>query len=296
MRKKHYSLGLFILMVTAATLGALISCRPELTINSVQPKNGIVVDGGIADWEGLINRVPDEPFGIGVANDDCFLYLCLLADERRIMHQVMRFGMTVWFESGTSKHERVGIHFPLGMATSGMDFRRLREAHGDSEEVRRILEESFDAMEFLGPDKRDTVPMKIAIAESYGGLLLKTVPSQEKLVYELRIPLHPDSTKKFSLPALKDSFFTIVLESSESASDEGFAARAPGNRFGGGEGGGFGGREMGGRGGGGFGGGGYRGGHRGGMMGGGSHGGHHEPAEPFSAQLRIRLADGKAGK
>ena len=265
--------------IIGVVIALLLQCHSTAGRNSCRPKKAIVIDGNIADWEGLITPVADERFGMGIANDDSALYLGFLSNDRGVMHQVMRYGMTIWFKGGKSKHDCLGIHFPLGMANSGMDFRRFREAQGDTGEMRKIMEESFDVMEVLGPGKRDTVPMKTAIAESFG-IRLKVAAGLEKCIYEAKIPLHGDSLSKYTLPLAKDSLIAITICSeapefrggNEGGSHDGY----PGER-----GGGFGGGP-------GFGG--HPGGRHGGMGGGGGHGGRHEPAAPFSAGFQVKLA------
>jgi hypothetical protein len=272
--------------IIGVAIALLSQCHSTAVMNSVRPKKAIVIDGNIADWEGLITPVADERFGMGIANDDSALYLGFLSNDRGVVHQVMRYGMTIWFKGGKSKHDCLGIHFPLGMANSGMDFHRFREAQGDTGEMRKIMEESFDVMEVLGPGKRDTVPMKTAIAESFG-IRLKVAAGLEKCTYEAKIPLYDGSLSIYTVPVAKDSLITIVL-CSEAPEFRG------GNEGGGhdgypGEGGGMRGERGGGFSGGpGFGG--HSGGRHGGMGGARGHGGRHEPAAPFSAEFRVRLA------
>jgi hypothetical protein len=277
----------------------IVNCHPTKIIECSRLKTPITIDGNSADWGGLINHDPDEPFGIGIANDDKYLYLCLVSEDRRILRQVMRYGLTVWLEGKTPKNSRLGIRYPMGMAVSGGSDRQLREAQGDSESIREKTEESFDAIEVIGPGKPDSLPMKLTVAESSFDLKLKAVPSFERFTYELRIPLHADSTAPFAVPPPEQSMIKIVLESDEPAEEQGSyegAGESEGGGNAGGEfangGGGFG-SHGGGGGGGGHGGGGHGGGgHHGGMgSGGGRHGGNHEPPEPFTLKLSVKITD-----
>jgi hypothetical protein len=277
----------FYWLPATAAVFLFVQCHSSAMMKSAWPKNKIIIDGAVSDWEGMIHPVTDEPFGVGIANDDSSFYVCLLSEERKIARQVMRFGLTIWFENPQSKHSRWGIRFPMGIANSAGDLRGMRE-HGDSETIRRTMEESLGAMEVIGPGKADTVPMGIAVAEKFG-MQLKAAAAMEKFVYELRIPLHADSSAKYALPFSKDSLTEVVLESSapepgnsnEELGQEGQmgngAMRGGGGGFGGGRGSG-GGHHMGGHG--------SRG-------GGGYHGSHHEPAEPFTVELAVKLAHSK---
>lgn len=261
-----------------AALFLLIQCNSSIAINSTRLKDKIIIDGDISDWNGLIKKDPDEKFGIGIANDDSSLYVCLISEDRRIIREVMKHGMTIWFETGKSDRNRIGLRFPMGTANSRGAFRGFRQAQGDTEAVRRMIEESFETMEILGPGKEDTVPMKTTVAENFG-IKLKAVPDMGKFACEVKVPFSPiDSTSKYFISGDKNSLITIVLESS-SAQNNG-----PGlehNRYGNGSSGSP--KEladnstddlMSG----------YR------RMNAGAQYGNHEPSEPFSAKFYIKVA------
>lgn len=269
-----------------------IECHPSKVIECSALRNPITIDGSSADWAGLITHDPDQPFGIGIANDGKYLYICLVSDDRRIHRQVMRYGLTVWFEGGTAAKQRLGIRYPTGLAGTGFALRSSGEEPRDTGFMREKIEEMLDAIEVIGPGKKmDTLPMKLTVAESSFDLKMKAVSSMEQFTYELRVPLSADSTTPYAVPPAKKSLITLVLESSapsETGTSEEGREGGPGM---GRDGGGFGGVE-------GLGGGGYGGGHRGG--GGGHHGGrgggsgyqggHHEPPEPFTVELAVKLA------
>ena len=289
----------FCLFLGIPAVLLFVRCHPAKVIESSWLKNPINVDGNSSDWAGLINHDPNEPFGIGVVNDDRYLYVCLVSDDQSIHRQVIRYGLTVWLEGGTSEKNRLGICYPLGLAGSGVDVHSLREAKGDSELLRQKIDEAFDAIEVIGPGKKqDTLPMKLTVAESSFDLKLKAVPSMERFTYELRIPLHADSTAPYAVPRPEKSLITLVLESDappsaggseEQGEHEGGGGMGGGGMGGGGMGGG--GMGGGGMGGGGHGGGGHGGGgHHGGMSGGGGGGHHEQPPEPFTVEFSVKLA------
>lgn len=277
-------------LLASAILLNLTNCNLNNVINSSWQKIKISIDGNISDWNGLITQTPDQKFGIGVANDDSSVFVCLTTDDPRIIHQVMRSGMTIWFESGRSERNRLGIHFPMGMAGSGINFHAYREAAENSDSIRQMMQEALNTMELLGPGEKDTVPMRTTIAESFG-IQMKLFPERDNFIYELKVPLHPnDSTSKYFITANKNSLITIVLESSTPETDGGSTVYAEQHRSGsmeipGEKQNGLGrGRES-------FGGGHQ---HHGGMGAGGYHrSGNHEPAEPFSIKLCVKLANSK---
>jgi hypothetical protein len=265
-----------------------IQCNSKTVLNSSWQKDKINIDGKLSDWNGLIKQTPDREFGIGIANDDSSLFVCLTSDDRRIIHQVMRSGMTMWFENGKSKHNRLGIRFPMGMAGSDMNFRRFRETQDNNDSVRQIMQETLNTMEILGPEKTDTVPMRTTIAESFG-IQMKVSPERGCFLYELKVPLHPtDSTSKYFVSADKNSLITIILESSSAENVEGSmdhtGQHMRGNmEMAGGNQSGFGsGNDA------------FAGGRHRAMGARGYHrSGNHEPPEPFSVEFCVKLANSK---
>ena len=140
-------------------------------------------------------------------------------------------------------------------------------------------------LEVISPGMRDTVPIKLTVARSFG-LQLKAVPTRERFVYELRVPLHTDSTAVYGLNVGRDSLFTMGIESQASEAGTNHAEHSDAGGMGGG---GMGGGGMGG----GHGMGGHMGGghhHGGGAGNGGSQGSRHEPSEPFAFQVHVKLA------
>ena len=266
-----------ILGLTAVAL--FLQCKSTVVMKSVWLKDKVAIDGDLSEWKGLL-QTSNEQFGIGIGNDDSSFYVCLHSEDRGIVHQVMRFGLTVWFENGKSVKNRVGIRFPMGR-TGGMDQRRFQEARQDSAAIRRLREESLNAMEVLGPGKDDTIPMTISIAQSWGKLALKATLDMEQFTYELKIPLHADSAAKVAVPLSRDSLLTVVLESSAPDPNDAQPSEEQGDGPGHGGGGG------GGRGGG------HMGGHHGGGKGGGFTRGHYEASDPISAKFFVKLANGK---
>jgi hypothetical protein len=256
------------------TIVLFLQCNQTIEMGSVWMKGKVAIDGDVSEWKSVL-RTTDDKFGIGVGNDDSALYICLISEDREIVHQVMRCGLTVWFETGKSEKNRLGIRFPLGR--TGARDRRPQEGLRDSAAILRMREEAFTGLEVLGPGKHDTIPMKVSIAESWGGLKLKATSDMEEFRYELKIPLHPDSATKFAAVASRDSLITVVVESSapEQSAPSAGEHGAGGHEYAGGGGGGH-------KGGGGHG--------RSGGGGGGFSGGHFTPSEPFSTALLVKLA------
>ena len=246
-----------------------------MTVDSTWPKKEIATNGRIDTWEGLINYSLSDQFGLGVANDDKYLYLCAVIEERKIAMQVLQNGLTAWFETPAAANRLFGIHFPLGNGIP-KEFHRHRDAEEDTAGLGEKIEAACQQLEILGPGKHDSLLRNIALCEPYG-IQLKFAAFRDEFIYEARIPLFPDSTMIYAVNPGRDSLITLRIEvpapevrsaSQEEGSDE------SGGRSGGMGGGHYGGGGMG---------------HQGGM-GGGGMGSQYRQAQPIDAKFVIKLA------
>jgi len=257
----------------------LIGCG-STTVDSVWPKKEITANGRIDNWEGLNNYSLSDQFGLGVANDDKYLYLCAVIEEQKIAMQVLHNGLTAWFETSAAGDKLFGIHFPLGNGIP-QEFHHRHDAEEDTSGFGEKIEAACQQLEILGPGKNDSLLRNIALCEPYG-IQLKFAPTRDEFIYEARIPLFPDSSMIYAINPGKDSLITLRIEvpapEVSSASQEG--SDESGNRNGSGLGGG-------GMGGGHYGSGGM--GHGGGM-GGGGFGGQRQQVQPIDTKFIIKLA------
>lgn len=74
----------------------------------------IAVDGDYRDWEGSLYHFEEQSVYAGVLRDATYLYLCLSSSDRARVQQVVRGGLTVWFDPEASKTRGFGLRFPLG--------------------------------------------------------------------------------------------------------------------------------------------------------------------------------------
>jgi len=167
-------------------LGACSSVK-TFTTQSRPPERQVVVDGRSDDWAGNLFIVEDEGITLGFLNDKDNLYICLRAEEISTRGQIMRSGLTVWFDPKGGKKKTLGIKFPLGISPG--EWPSPRGEYGDEEEepgFRRPGEENLNELEIIRSDKDEPEKMELAEAK---GIEVKVLPSRAGLVYELKIPL-----------------------------------------------------------------------------------------------------------
>ena len=270
-----------IISVTIVTV-AFLSCK-TIQLDSRWIDRKISFEGKAAEWNDIIQYPQDAKFGIGVMNDDKYLYLCMTSWDQTVTSKIMHMGFTAWFETKSGKGKPMGIHYPIGMAKSG--FRRGLDQ--DTEVMKAKILEALEHIEILGPGKDDTCPTRTIICESMG-IITRIVSSEGNCVYEIKVPLNIDSTNKFAIGVGKDDIVQVKLETSTLDAErmKNVAGESAGQNSSGG---------MGGGGGGGMGGGmhGGGGGHGGGMHGGGGHGGGGGAgmSEPFKISFDVKLSN-----
>jgi hypothetical protein len=271
-----------------AILLLITTCEPPVVVQSTWTDSEPAMDTNPGQWKDAMKYPADPQFGIGVKNDGRNLYLCMTSWKRSENSQLLRYGFTTWFTSKSKKGKRFGIRYPMGMMGSGAGSGAIRGRRPDTQDKKAMFDLAFQEMELLGPEKDDSVPVKTAIAESLG-IGVRILPSEENLVYKLKVPLREDSSAKYAINIGTDSLLSVTFEMTVPDAGENHAGgQESSSEMPGAQGGGMGG---GGRGmhGGGMGGGGMHG------SGGSTHGSHAGTAEeetqgPFKAAFSILLA------
>ena len=238
----------------------------------------VVIDGKNTEWGNSLVLLDDKETSIGILNDSDFIYIGLISTNRNLRSQVVRRGITFWFDVEGGKDEKFGVHYPLGFEA----VRPLTEEGTDAENQPSMVPKEIpsDDLEIEGPGKDDHHPMTFAEA---GGIEAKYKITNGVLVYELKVPLSDRTSSPFAIGTKSGALIGVGAETSNNKSSpkpsEGVSA-----------GGGGGGGGMGGGGGGGYGGGGGRGRRGGGEGGGGGRSSSGRQGEPFTMWAKVQLA------
>ena len=117
-----------------------------------------------------------------------------------IRAQVMRQGLTVWFDSQGGKNKSFGIKYPLGRQIGQEERDRMDpQAIMDEttrEEMMQRLQESMTDLEILGPDEKVLAKKDIEDAE---GIEVSMRNAAGTLVYELKVPLVSSEEHPFAV-------------------------------------------------------------------------------------------------
>jgi len=243
----------------------------------------VVIDGKNTEWGNSLVLLDDKETSIGILNDSDFMYIGLVSTNRNLRSQVVRRGITFWFDVEGGKDEKFGVHYPLGFDAVHPSTEEGADAENQPSMVPKEI--PSDDLEIEGPGKDDHHSMTFAEA---GGIEAKYKIANGVLVYELKVPLSDRTSSPFAIGTKSGALIGVGAETSNNKSSpkpsEGVSAGGGG---GGGGGGGMGGGSGGGYGGGGGGGRGRRGGGGGGGGGRSSSGGQ---GEPFTMWAKVQLA------
>ncbi len=266
--KNSAIVSLFIPLIALFIVTSLqTGCGNKLELASQSLDRKIKVDGQHGDWEGVMTFMEKENVSVGLLNDNEFLYVCLVSGDRQIRSQIMRLGLTLWFDPHGGKNRTFGIRFPLGLQEFGVPLGG-RGNERDMERFQVLFEESLSELEILGPDEDDRFRLGVMGAR---GIEVDAAISSGTLVYELKVPLKTSERYEFAMGAEAGGVVGVGLETGEfdreMMRERMGSSRPPG---------GMGGR----RGGGG----------RGGSRGGGFGGGRPEMPEPLKVWANVQLA------
>ena len=189
--------------------------------DSPWPKNPINIDGKSDDWRGALAFVDEGELSLGFYNDRDNLYLCLLVANDMMRNQIMRSGLTVWFDSKGGKDKSLGIRFPLGGRPDEfpMDGPSIGDRSENDREERPSPPEggfppegALDEIEIIRAGK--DAPERVKI-EEVRGLEVKVEAETGLLVYELKIPLLGDGRTAVTIGAKPGTTVGIGFETSK---------------------------------------------------------------------------------
>jgi hypothetical protein len=188
-------------------LGLCAGCA-SIQFTSQWRDSTVAIDGSASEWDNYIQYRPDinANVGLGIVNDEDYLYLCLTAEDRATVSKIIKAGLTFTFESPTYKGKPFGIHFPLGMEMKG--------EKGDTTATKVRVEASLQMLALLGPGQKDTTVMSVMQADSLG-VMVRVTPSIEQCTYELKVPLKRTASTPYAISAGQDSVVSVTFETGE---------------------------------------------------------------------------------
>ncbi len=198
----------------------------------------IIIDGNDDDWSGNLYTVEGERVSLGLFNDQEYLYVCLSANDITTVSQVMRQGLTIWFDAEGGRKKTLGIKYPDGSEPGAGKEEGGRKKDGESPSAppkpRDDWSDSgFDVppenmpreMEIIRAGVPDNVKMDIADA---AGIAIRVSPTNTSIVYELRIPLVQTSEHPVAVGIIPGKTLGIGFETGKLSAARGPKDGSPG--------------------------------------------------------------------
>ncbi len=185
-------------------------------LSSMWKDRDITIDGIDNEWEDTRVYLKDANASVSVLNDSQFVYVSFVTAKEETIRQVTAMGLILWFDAAGGKGKTFGIRFPLGMMESGMTPpRNFGEERSDedraAERAERFRKSTLD-MEILGPGEDDQRRVQVATLE---GIEAKANLSDDKLVYELKIPIVKSDLHPFAIGAEPGERIGVGIETPE---------------------------------------------------------------------------------
>jgi len=269
-----YAYGAFLSFLVFFISLAITGCSSTL-LESRWNEGQTTIDGIGAAWRDTLAALDDKETFVGVLNDQDDLYVRLVTTNRDFEGQIIRQGLTFWFDRDGGEKKDFGVRFPLGIGSSGERGESWR--NGNEEHAYRREDSIFvpvNDLEILGPDQGEERRLTFAQVK---GIDARFHTSRDTLTYTLKVPISSSGYLPYSIGTEPGAVVSVTLESSNVRTG---GRSSEGSGEGGGRrGGGFGGR------------GGYGGGYGGrGGYGGGGRSVSSGQTKPFSQYFKIQLA------
>jgi hypothetical protein len=170
-------------LVAAGAILALAGCS-RAVLSSGWPTREVVLNGVPGDWPAEWFSIADDRLVVSVTNDAEYLYLAVAPGDDSMQAQIMRRGLTLWFDPAGGKAKSFGLRYPIGMPRP--EGARPPEAGERSRDMRKQFESTLGELEILG--LAGSAPRRLTIADA-PGIKAAAALTEEKLVCEFRIPL-----------------------------------------------------------------------------------------------------------
>ncbi len=210
--------SLILFVFISASIAGCIS----LKLDSQLSKGDVVIDGTDKEWEGVKSYMKNQNIVVGIQNDEKYLYLLLSPTTDEISRQVMAKGLTIWFDTKCGKHEKFGIHYPLGLQKQDLAYLNLDEQKSkfrgkpdenvDMNKFFEIFSESLNEIEIIGPEEYDYYKGNVNDVQ---GIEAKITKSNNSIVYELKVPLDKDTENPYGICTEIGKSITIGFKTPE---------------------------------------------------------------------------------
>ncbi len=233
--------NVLLISFSAFIIALFTGCGTTQQLQSGWRESEIKIDGDITDWQGGLIPAPEKKITIGFRNDEKYLYICLVTDDRAKIMQMFRAGFITWFQPDNDNSKTFGIKFPLSSKFAPREqvqnMNREMFQPGNLENLVKNFLERQNEFEVVNKSK---YPLTLLPLENREGIRAKLGFSSDRLIYELQVPFAVSDEYSFQIASLPGENLIIKFETEEMEFDgarggmTGMSPQGGGQRGGGG--------------------------------------------------------------
>jgi hypothetical protein len=183
------------------------------------------IDANTQDWMGMPMYADKNGVNLSAAHDQEYLYVLVTTSTQVTQSQIMRGGLTMWFDPAGGSEDVIGIRYPHGIRGGPPPPERPEQS--DNAELSPGPDFRAMDMEILGPGEDERMIVSL-LGEKQ--IQAKIGNTDGTLTYELRIPLFRDSAHPYGIGYNGGGAIGIQLETPKGNS--GLKGRPGGNKEG----------------------------------------------------------------
>jgi len=197
-----------LLRIMPVLLILLYGCGGGLKLTSDWQQGEMNIEGSDSEWQRGLYYDKESDMVYSVRNNDKYVYVFMKTQNRSTQMQIMRQGLTVWFDREDKNNQTFGIQYPISRQETHAGF----SPDTNEEKLHTFLDQEFPEMEIIGPKKENI--QRFSALET-PGIRVKLSRSHETLVYELRVPLNKTSEYPFAIEPVSEHRIGIEFETGE---------------------------------------------------------------------------------
>ncbi len=211
-RKIVISISIFLFVIVNG-------CSSVKETASSWRNNEIKIDGDISDWQNSLVSIPDKKLAVGFKNDDKFLYISLITDDRVKVMQMLRGGFITWFIPNGRSDKTFGVKFPL--ANKDLLSEELNNMNRETfqQENRGNMEKQLSRLLIQQKEfeviNKDKFPLSLMYLENKEGIKVKLGYTENNFVYELQVPLISGENYTYTIKAAPGEKVNIRFETEQ---------------------------------------------------------------------------------
>lgn len=208
--------NIFVLLLASIIVMLFSSCGGSSGVPINYRTTEITIDGKSSEWGTELKQIADQKIWLGTTNDDKFLYLCLVTEDRFKAMQMMRNGLITWFIPKNNSDAAFGIKYPMpNKMPRREEFQNIGKEMFQPENLTKLVDMFLEKQNEFQVLNKDKFSLSLLPLENKEGIKLKIGYTENKFVYEMKIPfaVHEDYT--FQIAALPGEDVQIKFETEQ---------------------------------------------------------------------------------